>query len=211
MLCHANRFAGELVRRVFGLKTSAFPFYFRQHSHAGGTVQLHNRKFGLAASYCSGYSPAPLHQIPLANTDENRRTTLSRLDRFWLAAAGVGLLGLLATAAVLRPSQSGHGTHRQLGLPPCTFWVLFHRPCPTCGMTTAWAHLMRGEWIDACRANTGGALLGVLAMVAAPWLLGSAIRGRWLAAAPSERAAAWMSAIILLVIMTDWAIRLLAR
>ena len=86
----------------------------------------------------------------------------------------VGLLGLLAIAAMLKPSPLGHGTHQQLGLPPCTFWVLFGRPCPTCGMTTAWAHLVRGQWVDACRANLGGALLGLLAMVAAPWLLGSA-------------------------------------
>ena len=77
-------------------------------------------------------------------------------------------------------------------------------------MTTAWAHLMRGEWLAACRTNAGGALLGVLAIVAAPWLLGSAIRGRWLGVAPSERAAAWISAIVMLVTMIDWAIRLLA-
>ncbi|MFZ1932598.1 MAG: DUF2752 domain-containing protein [Thermoguttaceae bacterium] len=145
----------------------------------------------------------------MANTDETRRTTLSRRDRFWLAAVGLGLLGLLATAAVLRPNPTGHGTHQQLGLPPCTFWTLFHRPCPTCGMTTAWAYLMRGKWLDACRVNAGGALLGVLAMAAAPWLLGSAIRGNWLGAAPSERAAAWGAAIVLLVTMTDWAIRVL--
>jgi Protein of unknown function (DUF2752) len=168
-------------------------------------------EFGLAASHGSGYSSTPLHQIPLANTDETRRTTLSRCHRFWLAAAGIGLLGLLATAAVLRPDPSGHGTHQQLGLPPCTFFTLFHRRCPTCGMTTAWAHLVRGEWLDACRSNSGGALLGVLAMVAAPWLLGSALRGKWLGAAPSERAAAWVSAIVLLVTLTDWAIRLLVR
>ena len=94
------------------------------------------------------------------------------------------------------PSPPGYGTHQQLGLPPCTFWVLFGRPCPTCGMTTAWAHLMRGEWLDACRANAGGALLGLLAMVAAPWLLGSAdSRPIGWALAPSERAAAWISAI----------------
>jgi hypothetical protein len=77
-------------------------------------------------------------------------------------------------------------------------------------MTTAWAYLMRGEWINACRANVGGASLGVLTMVVAPWLLLSAVRGRWLVAAPSERAAAWVSAIVLLVTVTGWAIRLLA-
>ena len=48
-------------------------------------------------------------------------------------------------------------------------------------------------------------------MVAAPWLLASAIRGDWLAAAPNERAAAWIFAIVLLVTMIDWAIRLAAR
>jgi hypothetical protein len=71
--------------------------------------------------------------------------------------------------------------------------------------------LMRGEWLDACRANAGGALLGVLAMVAAPWLLASAIRGNWLVAAPSERVAAWVCGIVLLVTIIDWGIRLLIR
>jgi hypothetical protein len=168
-------------------------------------------KFDLAASCRSGYSPAPHHQIPLANTDETERTRFSRHDRFWLAAGGVGLLGLLAIAAVLKPSPSGYGTHEQLGLPPCTFSVLFGRPCPTCGMTTAWAYMMRGQWYEACRANAGGTLFGLLAMVAAPWLLGSALRGDWLGVRPDERVAAGVLATVLLVTTIDWAIRLLAR
>jgi hypothetical protein len=126
-----------------------------------------------------------------------------------LAAAGIGLLGLLAIAAMLEPSPLGHGTHQQLGLPPCTFWVLFGRPCPTCGMTTAWAHLVRGEWVDAGRANLGGALLGLLAIAATPWLLGSAVRGDWLGVSPSGAAAAWIAITILLVTLIDWAFRLL--
>ena len=168
------------------------------------------RKFDLALSSGSGYSPAPLHQIPLITTDETRRTKFSRRDRLWLAAAGVSLLGLLAIAAMLKPSPSGYGTHQQLGLPPCTFSVLFGRPCPTCGMTTAWTHLVRGQWYDACRANTGGVLLGLLAMVAAPWLLGSALRGDWFVVSPDGRVAAWIFAIVLLVTIIDWAGRLLA-
>jgi hypothetical protein len=160
--------------------------------------------------YSSGYPPAPLHQIPLANTDETRRTKFPRRDRLWLAVAGLGLLGLLGVTAVLKPSPLGHGTHEQLGLPPCTFWFLFGRPCPTCGMTTAWAHLMRGEWIEAAQANLGGELLGLLAMVAAPWLLASAAAGRWLGASPSGRAAAWVFVPILSVTLIQWACRLLA-
>ena len=78
-------------------------------------------------------------------------------------------------------------------------------------MTTAWAHLVRGEWHDACRANAGGTLLGLLAMAAVPWLLGSALRGDWLVVSPIGRTAVWILTVVLLVTMIDWAIRLLAR
>ena len=164
---------------------------------------------GLAARWGSGYPFTPLHQIPLTNSDETQRATLSRRDRLLLAMAAAALLGLLALAAVLKPCPLGHGTHQQLGLPPCTFWVLFGRPCPTCGMTTAWAHLVRGDWLSAFRANVGGTLLGILAIVAVPWLLGSARRGTWLAISPNGVTAACISTTILLVILIDWAIRLL--
>jgi hypothetical protein len=146
----------------------------------------------------------------LENTDKTERRKLSRRDRFWLAAAGIGLLVLLAVAAMLKPSESGYGTHRQLGLPPCTFWVLFGRPCPTCGMTTAWAHLMRGQLRESVRANLGGTLLGLLAIMAGPWMLGSAIRGDWLVVSPSGRAAAWILIPIVVVTLIDWVIRLWA-
>ena len=167
-------------------------------------------KIGLATACGSGYSPAAIHQIPLANADETGRTRFSRRDRLRLAAIGIGLLGLLAVAAMLEPSPSGHGTHQQLGLPPCTFWVLFGRPCPVCGMTTAWAYLVRGEWVGAGRANLGGALLGLMAIVAVPWLLISAVSGKWLGLSPSAAAAKWVSIVILLVTLIDWAFRLLA-
>ena len=69
--------------------------------------------------------------------------------------------------------------------------------------------MVRGEWHDACRANMGGTLLAMLAMVAAPWLLVSALRGNWLGVAPSGRVAVVMLTILLLVTSIDWAIRLL--
>jgi hypothetical protein len=171
----------------------------------------------------SGYSPAPIHQIRLKTTDKTEptdktkpperpgRTTLSRRDRLLLAAAGAGLLGLLLVAAWLEPSPNGRGTHRQLGLPPCTFLTLFGRPCPTCGMTTAWACLMKGQWQNACRANAGGTLLGILAATAVPWLLGSAMRGAWLGGPLGDSTIAWIATAVLLVTLIDWAFRLLAR
>jgi hypothetical protein len=146
----------------------------------------------------------------LANTGKTGRTKFSRRARLGLAAAGVALLGLLAITALLKPSPLAHGTHEQLGLPPCTFWVLFGRPCPTCGMTTAWAYLMRGEWTAAAQANLGGMLLGVLALAAAPWLLGSAACGRWLGISPSGKQAVSIAVVILSVTLIQWLLRLLA-
>lgn len=49
-------------------------------------------------------------------------------------------LAVLVTAGMINPDPTGVGTHQQLGLPPCG-WVLASGgyPCPTCGMTTAFA------------------------------------------------------------------------
>lgn len=72
--------------------------------------------------------------------------------------------GLLVTARTLTPSHQGLGTHQQLGLPPCTSILLFQMPCPACGMTTSWAHLLRGHVLDAFRVNAGGTLLAMIAI-----------------------------------------------
>jgi hypothetical protein len=168
------------------------------------------RQIALACPAGSGYPSTPLHQIPLTNSDQTEPTTFSRRDRLLLTAAAVGLLGLLAVAAWLEPSPAGIGTHQQLGLPPCTFWMLFGRPCPTCGMTTSWAHLVRGHVASAFRANAGGTLLAMLAIAAVPWLLGSARRGTWIGVLPNGVAAACISTIILVVILIDWVLRLLS-
>ncbi|MEM6553550.1 MAG: DUF2752 domain-containing protein [Planctomycetota bacterium] len=46
---------------------------------------------------------------------------------------------LLTTAALLAPNPDGHGTHTSLGLAPCGLLQATGIPCPTCGMTTAFA------------------------------------------------------------------------
>ena len=121
-----------------------------------------------------------------------------------MVVVAAGLSVLLAIAAALQPDARGHGTHEQLGLPPCTFSILVGRPCPTCGMTTAWVWLVRGQVAEASRANAGGGLLAAAAMIGVPWLLLSALRGRWLGWTPNSTALAWAAAAVAAVTLLQW-------
>lgn len=91
------------------------------------------------------------------------------LDRIMAGVIAAGLLGLLCAAAWLTPSPSGHGTHQQfqfrsgIGLQPCTWAGLTGRPCPSCGMTTAFAHAADGELVAAFKAQPMGAVLALAA------------------------------------------------
>jgi hypothetical protein len=66
-------------------------------------------------------------------------------------------LVLLGTAASLEPDPRGFGTHEQLGLPPCGFEDRTGIPCPTCGVTTSFAHFARGQVLEAFRVHAGAA------------------------------------------------------
>jgi hypothetical protein len=132
----------------------------------------------------------------------------TRAFQAYLLFMALGLFGLLATARCLRPDSAGHGTHEQLGLPPCTFYLIFGRPCPSCGMTTSWALLMRGDLYDAAKANAGGMLLGLGCMAMSPWFLASALRRRWLGFVPSPEVTLCFLFPVMFVTFAQWAWRM---
>ncbi|MFG0283922.1 MAG: DUF2752 domain-containing protein [Phycisphaerales bacterium JB039] len=70
---------------------------------------------------------------------------------------------LLGTAAWLTPAGAGHGTHMQLGMPPCGWALTLDQPCPTCGMTTAFAHAADGAIAQAALTQPAGLLMAVVA------------------------------------------------
>ncbi len=125
-----------------------------------------------------------------------------------MIGVAAGLLALLATAGLLQPDVNGFGTHQQLGLPACTSVQLFGVRCPSCGMTTSWASLVRGDIPAALRANTGGTLLGIAVIVVCPWLLGSAGAGRWIGVRPSSQMAVLIAVVLVIVTLVDWIWRL---
>ena len=81
-------------------------------------------------------------------------------------------------SAWLVPSDAGYGTHRQLGLPPCATVTLTGLPCPSCGMTTSFAHTARGEFRAAFGAQPAGLLLAICTALAGTFGLFSAITGK---------------------------------
>jgi hypothetical protein len=150
------------------------------------------------------YLPPPAEPATLPP----RLWKLSWPQRLAMVLAGGMLVTLLAVASRLTPSPSGLGTHQRLGLPMCTIRVCFGVRCPACGMTTSWAHLTRGNLPAAVRANAGGALLGLAALVCGPWLLASGLRGRWLLTPPHEWVTVGIGVAIIAVTLIDWSLRL---
>lgn len=90
----------------------------------------------------------------------------------------LGVLGVLTLSAVLEPSPSGHGTHTQLGLPPCGFFSVTGLRCPGCGLTTAFAHMVRLDIVEAVSANPLGVVLFVIMVATVPVSMAAVVRRR---------------------------------
>ncbi|MEL7472094.1 MAG: DUF2752 domain-containing protein [Planctomycetota bacterium] len=84
-------------------------------------------------------------------------------ERAIAGALAVACLAVLITAAIVEPSDRGHGTHERLGMPPCGWAQTFGQPCPTCGMTTAFANAADANWARALVVQPAGAAGAVAA------------------------------------------------
>lgn len=90
----------------------------------------------------------------------------------------LGCLFVLCVAAWLKPSRSGMSTHLALDLQPCEFLTRTGFPCPSCGMTTSFAHFARGNLLASFYVQPMGCLLAFLA-AATFWISGYiALTGR---------------------------------
>ena len=141
--------------------------------------------------------------------NEPDRSVLCGRRRLVAAVVGLALLCPMGIAFLLVPDSRGHGTHEQLGLPPCTLVVLFGIRCPTCGSTTAFAYVARGRLIEALGVNVAATLLALLSVPTGIWVCLSAIRGRWLVTVPSGLTAVAITSALLAIAIIDWVCRLL--
>lgn len=93
----------------------------------------------------------------------------------WLVLLSWVLLTYLSFR--LTPNLDGHGTHTQLGLGACPAVFFFRRPCPACGLTTSWAHLTKGHFLDSLGANPFGIPFYIgFTLFTALWVFGLATK-----------------------------------
>lgn len=108
----------------------------------------------------------------IAEAERLARPTLA--TRLVWALCGALAWVVVALSAWLRPDARGHGTHEQLGLPPCSFQAHTGIPCPGCGLTTSFANMAHLHVIAAFRAHLMGPLLFALTLavaLVAPWAI----------------------------------------
>jgi hypothetical protein len=134
-------------------------------------------------------------------------------ERLWLAAVGLGLITVLGIARWIEPTDAQgrartQGTHQQIGLPPCTVYVLTGWPCPGCGLTTSFSHLMHGNVVHSLRANPIGTFMATLCGLLAPWLLLSAVTGRRLGIGEYSDWSCRLIVTLVVLLFLQWAVRL---
>lgn len=133
--------------------------------------------------------------------------------RVALVVMAIALIGVFTLAAQLNPYRDGRvwleGTHTQMQLPPCTFKVATGLPCPSCGMTSSFALLVRGDLWNSLQANWAGTLLAGLCLALIPWGLWSAWRGRPLFIFSIEYVGVRLLVLFVAVMILRWVMVLL--
>ncbi|MEM6676197.1 MAG: DUF2752 domain-containing protein [Planctomycetota bacterium] len=111
----------------------------------------------------------------------------------------------LALLALLRlttsPDPRGYGTHEQLGFGPCAFRDWFGGPCPTCGVTTAASHLVRGDLAAAWTTQPFAPLAALATAIAAVTFVRLHRRGADLGALALRHGAPFWTAVAVVLLL----------
>jgi len=94
------------------------------------------------------------------------------------AFVAVVCVAILVAAWHLEDVGLPFGPQSQISLPGCALRERTGYPCPTCGMSRAWGQSVRGNLVEAFRANIAGAILAVGCLLVALGGLGTAVGGR---------------------------------
>jgi hypothetical protein len=161
-----------------------------------------------------GYMLAPTEQSMDDEPRAGRRANWAVRGGLLAMAAAMVFVFYLATR--VKPyADDGtplrQASHRSLGLPACRFQELTGMPCPSCGMTTSFALLVRGDLVNSMRANWVGTGLAVFCMLFIPWSVASTFRGRFLWVRNVEAVLAFLVGLFTVLMLGRWGIVLLLR
>ena len=85
---------------------------------------------------------------------------------------------MLILAATVAPNPKGVGTHTELGMYDCQFLARTGLPCFSCGMTTSFAHFVRGNFLGSLYVQPMGFVLAVACAITFWVALYTGISGR---------------------------------
>ncbi len=101
---------------------------------------------GLEAEACRAATSRPRSRRPSKGWSLPKADLPERCVQGFVALVFAAALGL---GVYLTPDAGGVNTHTQLGLPPCGMLAVTGHPCPTCGVTTAFALAAHGRVVEA--------------------------------------------------------------
>ena len=134
----------------------------------------------------------------------------ARFDRIAWSILLVGCIAVLGLSRWLTPNAGGTGTHMQLGLPPCGFLYLFGKPCPACGLTTAFAHLAHFDLMASLHTQPMGLPLFALTILLVPVSALGLVRQRPIAALFNVRGIEGIALTLVFGLLAVWIVRLVA-
>lgn len=183
--------------------------------HARHAANLRSRMSTSSPEPATSGAPVAVAVSPTADAtivrerwerDAARSRIWSRI--VWMVG-GLGSLSVVVTAAILHPSSEGHGTHTQLGLPPCGFLVVTGYPCPGCGLTTAFSAMAHFDPVLAAFANPFGVLLFLVTLVFVPISFRGAWRGDPVLDTLERIGTPWWAAFLAIASISVWATKVL--
>ena len=83
-------------------------------------------------------------------------------------------------------------------------------PCPTCGMTTAFAHTVRGQFYRAFQAHPGGLVFALATVVAAAVAASTLITAKVWAVNWYRISPTWVALVAVLILVIGWVYKLAA-
>jgi len=136
---------------------------------------------------------------------------LRRKTRIWCATILAITLPIIAIALYLKPDSRGTGSHTQLGLPPCGWYVVTGQPCPMCGCTTAATHIIHGQILSGFVTQPFGAVFAIATVMAALLGLLGVATGRWYGPEPFWIAWHWRGILFgsLALLLLGWGYKIM--